>query len=356
MMKRVAGLVPHITAAGHQVTIVAQDTAENRDYFSEVEAEKIFVSGSGILREIQQKARILRNRSPDVVYACGWGIRNLSALLGNTAIVEHAELLSANHESGILKRQKNLLLEWLSILFADGLVLASQYLLRTYEERDRLGLTEKRRLPYGLSLEAEPKGGKKGDRSGTGDPNEGTTRVLYMGSLYASYGIFDIVQSVPHVVETGEDTKYVILGDGPDRQRAIEQAQSLGVSDSIHFEGYVDEAVLDNYLASADVFLAPMFETVKDKARCPSKIPMYMRHRTPIVTCEIGEVPMYLEDKGFYYASGDPQSMARQIVRASKSPGPVDYDLQRVSWEHVATQFFNWVEQDVSLPKKKVEA
>jgi len=261
-------------------------------------------------------------------------------------------LLSANHESNALQRQKNFLLEWVSILFADGLILASQHLVRTYKQRDVLGLTKKLRLPYGLPLETETKGWEGTDRTRQGGSEGGATRVLYMGSLYASYGIFDIVQSVPHVVETGEDIEYVILGDGPDREEAVQLTQSLGVSDYIRFEGYVDEAVLDDYLASADVFLAPMFDTVKDKARCPSKIPMYMRHRTPIVTCEIGEVPMYLGDQGFYYAPEDHQSMARQIVRASKSQNSVDYDLQSVSWQYLSTRFLEWMESDLDVLRK----
>ncbi len=349
MMKRAKGLAPHLLAAGHRVTVVAQDTAENREYFSGVEAETVFFSGSGLLSEIRQKACILQRRHPDIVYACGWGLRNLPAMLGSTAIVEHAELLSANRGSSALNRQKNLLLEWASVLFADGLVLASSYLLRTYQRRDVLGRTKQLHLPYGLNLEDVP---AVQSREFEGSPS----RVLYMGSLYASYGIFDIVDAVAHVAEAEEPVEFIILGDGPDRQEAIERARSLGIEDDIRFEGYVDEEVLDEYLASADVFLAPMFDTVKDKARCPSKIPMYMRHRKPIVTCRIGEVPEYLGDRGFYYASGDAESMAEQILRASRIRDPIDYDLQRVSWERLADEFLSWLEEDVGVAKKAVEA
>jgi glycosyltransferase involved in cell wall biosynthesis len=357
MMKRVAGLAPHLITAGHRVTIVAQDTAENRDYFAPVDgANRIFLPVSGVLSEVRQKARIVREQSPNVVYACGWGIRNLAALVGSITVVEHAELLSKNHESSALQRQKNLLLEWMSILFAEGLVLASQYLYDTYERRGVFGLTEKLRLPYGLSLETEAADGPVTNGPGTRVSKQGTTRVLYMGSLYSSLGIFKIVRSIPYIIDTEEEVEYVILGDGPDRKSAIELAESLGVSDHIQFEGYVDDAVLNDYLSSADVFLAPMFDTVKDKARCPSKIPMYMCHRKPIVTCRVGEAPRYLGENGFYYTPGDPQSMARQIVRASRRQDPVDYDLQSVSWKHLASRFLRWVENDLDVVKKKREA
>lgn len=348
MMKRVKGFAPHLIAAGHRITIVAQDTAENRDYFSSVGAETVFFSGSGLLSEIQQKTRLLQQHVPDVVYACGWGLRNLPALLGSTAIVEHAELLSANPESSALNCQKNFLLEWISVLFADGLVLASSYLLRTYQRRDVLGHTKQLRLPYGLNLKDDP---VVQSRESEGS----TSRVLYMGSLYASYGILDIVDAASHVVEAEEAVEFIILGDGPDRQKAIEQARSLGIEDDIRFEGYVHEEVLDEYLGSADVFLSPMFDTVKDKARCPSKIPMYMRYRKPIVTCRIGEISAYLGDHGFCYSPGEPESMATQVLRASRVQNPVEYDLQSVCWQHLSERFLTWLEKDVLSGRSTVE-
>jgi len=350
MMKRVAGLAPHLVAAGHRVTIVARDTDENREYFASVDgADRIFLPVSGVLSEIRQKARIVQEQSPDVVYACGWGMRGLPALLGDASVVEHAELFSANHESSVRNRLKSFFLEWGSVFFADGLVLASKYLLRTYQRRDLSGRTEKLRLPYGLNIQ-------DGDGAAPAvKTDKDLSRVLYMGSLYASYGIFGIMESVAHVAESDETVEYVIVGDGPDRQEAVDRAQALDVFEHIRFTGYVDEEMLDKYLASADVFLAPLFDTVKDKARCPSKIPMYMRHRKPIVTCRVGEVPEYLGDNGFYYAPGDPRSMARQIVRASRRQDPVDYDFRSVSWKYLASRFLRWVENDLDVAEKDKE-
>lgn len=354
MMKRVSGLAPHLVEAGHAVTIVAEGTDENRDYFAQVDgAECLFLPFPGLRTEVLRKARVVRERTPEVVYACGWGLRNLPVLLGSTTVVEHAELLSENHETTFVQRKKSLILEWLSVLTVDGLVLASQYLKHVYEKRDLLDWTKQLYLPYGVDSSDTTRDERERESRDSG-PSQ-MIRVLYMGSLYESYGIFDIVRSVPSVVDERPSIEYVILGDGPDREAAIELAESLGVSDHVHFEGYVDEDVLDDYLASADVFLAPLFDTVKDKARCPSKIPIYMGYQRPIVTCKIGEAPSYLGDEGFYYDPDDPESMAHEIIRASRLQGSVDYDLQRVSWEHLADSFLTWLEQDLSRSQPKGE-
>jgi hypothetical protein len=98
-----------------------------------------------------------------------------------------------------------------------------------------------------------------------------------------------------------------------------------------------------------------MFDTVKDKARCPSKIPMYMRYRRPFVTCRIGEIPAYLGDHGFYYSPGEPESMATQIARASRVQEPVNYDLQSVSWQHLSERFLAWLERKVFSDQTMVE-
>ncbi|MCS4114600.1 glycosyltransferase involved in cell wall biosynthesis [Salinibacter ruber] len=345
-MKRVKGLAPHLLAAGHGVTIVAKDTPENRKYFSAIDAEKVFFSGPGMLQEIRQKARVLMKRCPDVVYACGWGLRNGVTLMGNTSIVEHAEVLSSfpSAERKAVLRTKDYLMEWISIFVTDGLVLASDHLLKLYQNRDIFDSVKKLKLPYGV--EGFNSAGKKDA------VEKGVINIVYMGTLCASYGIFDIVDSVPHVVDADIPVEYVILGDGPEREEAVNRARALGIEEYIHFEGYVDEDVLEERLASADVFLAPMFDTVKDKARCPSKIPMYMRYRRPIVTCRIGEAGAYLGDYGFYYDPGQPESMARQVLKASRVQGPVDYDLQRISWRNLSERFLTWLGEDV-LPDQK---
>jgi len=354
-MKRAAGLAPHLAAAGHQVMIVAQDTDENREYFASGDdgVEKMLLSTPSVLSELRRKARIVQGRAPDVVYACGWGVRNLPALLADVSVVEHAELPSENHEATAVHRKKSLLLEWLSVGLADGLVLASQYLHRRYKHRDVLGRAKQLYLPYGIDY-APANLAQREAESLNGESEDSTRRVVYLGSLYASYGIFDIVRSVPHVIDEESTIEYVILGDGPDREAAVDLAHSLNVQDRIHFEGYVDEEVLDDYLASADVFLAPMFDTVKDKARCPSKIPMYMRYRRPIVTCRIGEVPSYLGEEGYYYQPGEPRSMAREIVNALRAPSPVKYNLGRISWEHLTQHFLDWIQNDLHVGKPSV--
>lgn len=353
MMKRVVGLAPHLVEAGHNVTIVAEYTDENRDYFDVVDnADCVFLPFPDLRTELLRKAQVIRDRTPDVVYACGSGLRNLPALLGKTIVLEHAELFSENHETTFVQRKKSLILEWLSVLTADGLVLASKYLKRVYQNRDLLNRTRQLYLPYGVDLSHSTF--SEYNRA-NGYKSSQAVRVLYMGSLYESYGIFDIVRSVPQVVHEHSSVEYVILGDGPDREAAIELAGSLGVSDHISFEGYVDEDVLDDYLASADAFLAPMFDTVKDKARCPSKIPMYMRYRRPIVTCKIGEVPFYLGDEGFYYSTGDPYSMAHEITRAIKHQALVDYDLKRIGWKHLSDSFRTWLDHDLNLSPSKEE-
>ena len=341
MMKRVKGLAPHIIAAGHQVTIVLEDTDENREYFSSVEAEKAFFSGSGIVQEIRQKVRMIRNRSPDVVYACGWGLRNGAALMGNTSIIEHAEMLSSfpSAERGTILRGKDYLMEWISITCADGLVLASEYLFRNYQNNYLSRDNKMLRLPYGLE-------GSKVTGKGGIEKKE-VTRVVYMGTLRASYGIFDIVDSVPHLLDAGDPVEYMILGDGPERKEAIARAQSLGVKEYIRFEGYVSEDVLEERLASADVFLAPMFDTVKDKARCPSKIPMYMRYQKPIVSCRVGEVPTYLAEDGYYYAPGEPKSMAKQILKAAQVRTPINYDIEKFRWKQLSKKFITWLDKEI---------
>lgn len=49
--------------------------------------------------------------------------------------------------------------------------------------------------------------------------------------------------------------RYVVLGDGPDREALVSRAKRLGICDRVEFRGHVDD--VDAALAGADIFLIP---------------------------------------------------------------------------------------------------
>lgn len=82
--------------------------------------------------------------------------------------------------------------------------------------------------------------------------------LLTVARLADRYKGHDVVlQALPAVLERFPDAQWVIAGDGPLRGDLEARAASLGVSDSVRFLGYVDDAQRAELLSRAWVFVMP---------------------------------------------------------------------------------------------------
>jgi glycosyltransferase involved in cell wall biosynthesis len=90
-----------------------------------------------------------------------------------------------------------------------------------------------------------------------------------------------LVEAMPTVLREHPDTRLVICGTGSllDQLRAI--AQSVGVSQHVTFTGLVDNAVVAQYCAAADVFVLPSLLEA-----CPTVAVEALASGTPVVSAD----------------------------------------------------------------------
>ena len=108
--------------------------------------------------------------------------------------------------------------------------------------------------------------------------------------------------------------------------------------------GFVDEEDISQYFSVASAFISPMNDTPQDWARCPSKMYLYLPYKKPIITCKIGEPYEILQDKGFYYASGNAKDMATQMKKIiENNKYTADAHAEKHSWNVRAQELDNWI-------------
>lgn len=347
-MKRATGMAGPLLARGHQVGIVALDNATNRERLAAdcPQAEALWFQAGGQFAEIRQKRALLRSWRPDWVYVCGFGLRNMTSLGRKPwqVVVEHCELGSATPSLGLARRQCERVFEYLSVLAADRLVLASHYLEGVYARR--LGRVGRRRptlyAPYAYPDSLRP----KAPAAAAAPP-----LIVYLGALRRNYGVLDMIQAAGVLAGTRRDFRLQLLGKGSDELAARQLVQQLGIADLVDFAGYVAEEELPARLAAASVFLAPLYDTPQDWARCPSKLYLYLPFRKPIVTSPIGDARDLLGDDGFYFPPGDPAALAASLDRALAAAPvwqPRTLRPEAHSWEARTAQFLDWLANSAS--------
>ena len=78
--------------------------------------------------------------------------------------------------------------------------------------------------------------------------------VITTSRLVLKNAIDDVIKSLQYLPE---NIKFLILGDGPDRDKLGELAKKLKVEDRVKFLGLVDHKIMPKYLKASDIFIRP---------------------------------------------------------------------------------------------------
>lgn len=345
--KRALGLANPLSDLGWMVHVIMEDTDENRHRAAMECDERVkvhFMSYTSPIDEKNKKSSLLEEIKPDYVYLCAFVFRNMvSVNFKCKKLVEHSELRSAITDVSWWRRGYELFSEYYSLVYADGILNASVYLQKLNRKRAGRILREKLPMlyfPYAYNGDLCKMVVRK-DCVGW-EKSDGDVFVTYLGSLSRAYRTIDIAKAVHRIGRV--DIKLLLLGDGDDRQRIQAYVAENNLEQQVWMPGYVNEELIPTFFSLTDVFVLPMNDTVQDKARCPSKLYMYLPYGKPIVTAKVGEPYEVLKDNGIYYATGSVDDLSRAILTALTKK-TLGLDSRCHEWTERAKQFDEWIKR-----------
>jgi glycosyltransferase involved in cell wall biosynthesis len=100
---------------------------------------------------------------------------------------------------------------------------------------------------------------KIGDKSGVRQKlgmSQSTHVVLFVGRLHPVKNIPLLLRAFS-LLDGLEDCSLIIIGDGPEKQRLIDLASSLGITGRVHFEGFKPKKIVYEYMKASDVLVLP---------------------------------------------------------------------------------------------------
>lgn len=316
-LKRATGMAEPLMAAGHKVSILIEDSPENREkvQFECPAAEAIFHQrGKTARAERAVKQATLNRIQPDIIWICGVGLRNWVKKPNPSCLVfgDHSELVSSFVPKGP-RWLYEYLCEWWHLWSFDGHICASRYLEAFYNKRlKQVG----RQAPVHYSPYAFDPDLYDSERKIIAALRDRCTRkktIVYMGSMWENYGCWDMLNAFRALMRKRDDFQVFMVGKGPELEEARAWVMASGLSERLHLEGYAPEEHLSSYFELADAFVCPLRNTVQDWARCPSKLYMYLPFQKPIITSPIGEAKELFGDRGLYYEPGNRDALSRQL-------------------------------------------
>lgn len=139
--------------------------------------------------------------------------------------------------------------------------------------------------------------------------------VGFVGTLKPWHGTETLLDAVARLAATGDDSRLLVVGDGPRAAALHDRADRLGIAERIEWTGAVHARAIPGHLARMDVAVAPY--PGNDGGYCsPLKLFEYMAAGLPIVASRTGAVTGVLSDghNGVLVAPDDSAALASALA------------------------------------------
>lgn len=168
-----------------------------------------------------------------------------------------------------------------SIDKSDGVTAVSEYLKReTYENFEIQQDIEV--IPNFIDLERFQKSNKSHFKKAI-CPNDEKV-VVHVSNFRKVKRVPEVVNVFAKILESGVEAKLLLVGDGPDRQKAEQQCRDLGICEHVRFLGKLDQ--VEEVLSIADLFLIPSGSETFGLAALEA-----MSCSVPVISSNIGGLP-----------------------------------------------------------------
>ncbi|MEZ5411893.1 MAG: glycosyltransferase family 4 protein [Acidimicrobiales bacterium] len=148
--------------------------------------------------------------------------------------------------------------------------------------------------------------------------------VGYLGNHGRVHGLETLVEAAGHARDAG--LHFVMVGDGPAKEAAIEHARSLGI-DNISWLDPVGRDQVPAVLTQVDLCVSTVADIPALGAAIPAKVFDYFLARRPVVASAVGEQRHRIEAMGGVVCHpGDADGLAAAIREVIERP---DIDVER---------------------------
>ncbi len=194
-------------------------------------------------------------------------------------------------------------------------------------------------IPGGVDLETfRPHPNVRALRQNLGLPNDRMV-FLTVRRLVSRMGIEELLHAAAELLRMQTNFQLVIGGAGPERERLVRLARSLGIWHSVQFLGFIPPRALPDYDAAADLFVLPSVAyegfgiATLEALACG----------TPVLGTPIGASPELINalDPSLIVAEATPTAIADGL-RAYMARPPADRETLRRKARELAETTYPW--------------
>jgi glycosyltransferase involved in cell wall biosynthesis len=121
--------------------------------------------------------------------------------------------------------------------------------------------------------------------------------VTFVGNFVRWQGLEFLLKAVPKIANKFNNVKFLLVGDGAEKQKLELLSKKLNIENRIIFIGWIDDNKVSDYINCASICVAP-FMDVRNMDLAPLKIFSYLACAKPIVTTNVGGINDLIKEIG----------------------------------------------------------
>ncbi len=292
---------------GHEVLLFSFEETENSPV-PVIQLKKYLPTNLlGYLSSLRLLKKELGRFDPDIVsslYISGYGL--LGALCGFRPLAVSAlgsDLLVDYKKHFVHKAQIKYALGKAGLITAD-----SEGLSRIAIEA---GASKKNTLKiyFGIDGNVFYRSPKTGEAQGNND----TTLIISTRNHYSIYNLDLLIDAAPYILKE-INARFIICGDGPERENLQKKTEKLGVGENFSFKGKLNPEELSRELRKSDIYIS----TSLSDSTSVSLLEAMASGLTPIVTDLEGNREWIIEgENGVIIPADDPVKLAESVIKTA---------------------------------------
>ena len=152
---------------------------------------------------------------------------------------------------------------------------------------------------------------------GTLDKHKGKLILLYVGLLNLSRGLDTVLESLSQFIKINDNFILVLLGTGNAVEHLKCMAKKLKIEKHVSFEGWVDNKLVPEYIASSDICLVPHHKCGHWDNTIPNKLFDYMAASKPFMVTNVDPMRRIVQQAncGLIYIDYDTESFTSKLLQ-----------------------------------------
>ena len=273
--------------------------------------------------------RVIEDVKPDIIHTHRYKEILLGAILSPTSVPRHVITIHGYEPpAGLLARLKSVVSNTLCI--GAAIARGGRFIVVADHLRTRFGIPRRRcvTIHNGIQIPEQP----RGDREHKSSHQSKVAVIGWVGRMVPVKGLSTLLNAVAEMAWT-PPPELLLVGDGPERASLELLAKSLGISERVRFQGFVENP--RQFYNQMDLFALPSLHE-----GIPIALLEALAAGLPVVASSVGGIPQVIgpSGAGMLIDSTSPSVWAKVLTGLLKDRSRMEALGERAR-RHIQTNF-----------------